>query len=181
MGVLDFDNLSIRNAPRARYWLEVLSADEVNVLLAAKLDTSGFAAAYESAAESVTHLIEALTARIAVLEATYVLTTDARLSDTRLPTVVGDYPVTAIYTRIETYDFPNIPAASASSFDVSVPGAEDGDLVTVTPTASGYAGGQIIYSGRVSAPDTVQVTAVNVSAGDIDPDSAVFKIMVIKF
>ena len=75
-------------------------------------------------------------------------------------------------------DFPSIGAASQANLTASVPGAAVGDVVDLGLPAAPAAG--ITWDAFVSAADTVTVRATNVTAGAVDPASAVYRLMVNK-
>jgi hypothetical protein len=78
-----------------------------------------------------------------------------------------------------TLDFPSVASLAAQSLTVTVTGAADGDKVVIGyPNASDDDG--IIWKSRVSAANTVTITAVNYTLGSIDPASGTFKVSVIK-
>ncbi len=81
------------------------------------------------------------------------------------------------YTASLTYDFPNIAAQSQATTTVTVKGARAGDAVLVCPTTA-VAG--LMFDGTVSASDTVQVRAVNYSAGGIDTGSQTYRVIVLQ-
>ena len=81
-------------------------------------------------------------------------------------------------TRDVALDFPSIGAASQANLTASVPGAAVGDVVDLGLPAAPAAG--ITWDAFVSAADTVTVRATNVTAGAVDPASAVYRLMVDK-
>jgi hypothetical protein len=88
--------------------------------------------------------------------------------------VIGVGNVTA------TLDFPNTAAQTSSDLTVSVPGAVDGDEVTLTvPSVSMLASS--CYNAWVSAADTVTVRFNNYSAGALDPASGDFRVVVRRY
>jgi len=76
-----------------------------------------------------------------------------------------------------TLDFGATGAQSQSALTVSVPGARSGDAVQVSP-ATDVSG--IIFTGVVTAKDTVTVYAKNFSSGSINPASQIFRIIVLQ-
>ena len=74
-----------------------------------------------------------------------------------------------------TLDFPSTAAAATSTLTTTVTGARVGDDVLVTPTTP-VAG--LVYSGYVSANDTVTVRVINVTASPVDPASQVYGVVV---
>lgn len=75
----------------------------------------------------------------------------------------------------KTIDFGSITAQNQASSTVAVTGARSGDAVSVTPSAD-TAG--IVFSGVVTAKDTVTIYAKNFTAGSIDPASTTFRVIV---
>lgn len=84
---------------------------------------------------------------------------------------IGPVVVTA------TLDFPNTLAQTSSDLTVTVPGAVDGDIVSI-----GVPNGSILadscYNAWVSAADTVTVRFNNYSAGAQNPASGSFRVAV---
>lgn len=76
-----------------------------------------------------------------------------------------------------TIDFGSAAAQGQSSATVTIAGVRSGDAVHVTPTAD-VSG--IVFTGVVTAADTVTVYAKNYSAAGIDPASQVFRIIVLQ-
>ena len=76
-----------------------------------------------------------------------------------------------------TLDFANTAAGGQSSLTATVDGARSGDLVMVTPTAD-VSG--MIFTGVVTARDTVTVYAKNFSTGAVDPASQIYRILVVQ-
>lgn len=66
-------------------------------------------------------------------------------------------------------NFGSVPATSTAEVTVTVTGAAVGDSVTVTPNATLASG--FVWSGYVSAADTVKIRVANVTVGALDPDS----------
>lgn len=91
----------------------------------------------------------------------------------------GGSQLRGVYSQTATLDFPSVPANSTTNLTISVPGAAVGDTVHLGPPATVLAG--INYLGYVSATDTVQVRAVNVTTGPLDPASATFRATVIHY
>ena len=81
------------------------------------------------------------------------------------------------YTASLIHDFASIGAQSQATQTVTVLGARVGDAVVVRPTT---AVNGIILDGTVSAANTVTVRAVNYSTGAIDPDSQVYRVIVLQ-
>ena len=76
-------------------------------------------------------------------------------------------------TYSEPSDFGSISAQSSSNITMTVTGAVVGDHVLVQSTQNPLG---LIYSARVSASNTVMVTAYNITANPIDPDPATISI-----
>lgn len=75
-----------------------------------------------------------------------------------------------------TIDFGSIAALAQTTSDVTLEGARAGDAVQVT--TANVAG--VVFSGCVTADDTVTVYAKNFSAGAVNPPSQVFRIIVLQ-
>ena len=76
-----------------------------------------------------------------------------------------------------TIDFGNTASGGQSSSTVTVTGARSGDIVIVTPTADVTG---MVFTGVVTAIDTVTVYAKNFSTGAVDPGSQVYRILVVQ-
>jgi hypothetical protein len=75
-----------------------------------------------------------------------------------------------------TLDFASIASLAEGTQTVTVTGARVGDAVQVTaPNVTG-----VIFSGAVTADDTVTVYAKNFSAGAVNPPSQAFRIIVLQ-
>jgi hypothetical protein len=82
------------------------------------------------------------------------------------------------FTTAATIDFGGIPAQNElASAGITVTGARVGDAVQVYPTAN-VSG--VIFTGSVTANNTVLVYAKNFSAGAVNPVSQVFRIIVLQ-
>ena len=68
-------------------------------------------------------------------------------------------------------------AGAASTTTASIPGAQPGDAVLVTPFAQTTG---IVYSGTVTAASTVTVRGQNVTASTIDPAATTFAVIVLR-
>jgi len=77
----------------------------------------------------------------------------------------------------EALDFGATGAQSQSALTVTVTGARSGDAVQVNPTTD-VSG--IVFTGVVTAKDTVTVYAKNFSSGSINPASQIFRIIVLQ-
>lgn len=85
-----------------------------------------------------------------------------------------------IGAAVATLDFPNTLAQQSADLTVAVPGAVDGDLVTVgVPVACMLT--NCCYTGYVSAPDVVSVRLNNYSAVAKNPPSGKFQIGVSRY
>jgi hypothetical protein len=82
----------------------------------------------------------------------------------------------------DTIDFPNIPANSTATHDVTIVGVIPGEAVLVTCTDVRTGNDQrVIFTGFVaSTPDTVTVLATNTSGAGINLPSLSFKIIVFR-
>ena len=76
-----------------------------------------------------------------------------------------------------TLDFGATAAQSQSSLTVTVTGARSGDAVQVAPLAD-VSG--IVFTGVVTAIDTVTVYAKNFSSGSINPASQKYRVIVLQ-
>lgn len=77
-----------------------------------------------------------------------------------------------------TLDFPSAAAGAGNNLTVTVNGAVVGDTVLIGLRAAPTGG--LIFSGWVSAADTVTVRAQNPTAGAVDAASAVYDVVVLK-
>lgn len=85
-----------------------------------------------------------------------------------------------VYVATATLDFPNTAAGTSSDLTVTVPGAQDGDIVCVgVPNACVLSNS--CYTGWVSAADTVTVRFNNYSSGAQNPASGDFNISVTRY
>lgn len=86
----------------------------------------------------------------------------------------------AVIKATATLDFPNTAANAVSDLTVAVPGALDGDIVTIgVPATSVPAGGS--YSAWVSATDVVTVRFANNTAVAQNPASGDFFVVVTRY
>jgi hypothetical protein len=89
--------------------------------------------------------------------------------------------VQAILSATATLDFASIAASSFADLTITVTGAVSGDTVIVNPIA-GSATTDVVYTGWVSAANTVTIRASNVSSTTArDPASGTFRATVIRF
>jgi len=97
-----------------------------------------------------------------------------------MPDISGTMAV--ILVGSDTIDFPNIPANSTATQDVTIVGVIAGDAVLVTCTDVRIGADQlVVFTGFVaSTPDTVTVLASNTSGAGINLPSLSFKIIVFK-
>jgi len=81
-------------------------------------------------------------------------------------------------TRVKgqvTVDFVSCPAATVTIQTVTIPGAQLGDVVLMSPPAAGLSVAVQAGVGYVSAANTVKMPVVNPTAGALDPAAAVFE------
>ena len=96
-----------------------------------------------------------------------------------------DIILTAIdnkFTSLEAsalLDFPSTDPNTSNVLTISVPGAADGDIVSLGIPNISYNNASF-YTARVSATDTVTISFTNVSLNPIDPEAGIFKVKVIK-
>jgi hypothetical protein len=77
-----------------------------------------------------------------------------------------------------TLDFGSVSANSQSSgLTVTIPGAKQGDSVSVTPYLDTVG---IAYKALVTADGTVTIYAINFTAGAINPASMQYRVVVIQ-
>jgi len=93
---------------------------------------------------------------------------------TALPTAIS---WTKGFNQTATIDFPNTLANAQSNATVTVIGARAGDAVQVSPLAD-VSG--IIFTGVVTANDTVTVYAKNFTVAAINPASQIYRIVVLQ-
>ncbi len=95
--------------------------------------------------------------------------------------VGGGTIVQNILSATATLDFPSIAASSFADLTITVTGAVSGDTVIVNPIA-GSATTDVVYTGWVSAANTVTIRASNVSSTTArDPASGTFRATVVRF
>lgn len=95
--------------------------------------------------------------------------------------VGGGTVVQNILSATATLDFSSIAANGFQDLTIIITGAVSGDTVIVNPIA-GSATTDVVYTGWVSAADTVTIRASNVSATTArDPASGTFRATVIRF
>ncbi|HEY3265335.1 MAG TPA: glycosyl hydrolase family 28-related protein [Armatimonadota bacterium] len=73
-----------------------------------------------------------------------------------------------------TLDFPSIAAKGAAELTVTVPGAQVGDAVSVSPNGAAESG--LVWSGYISAANTATVRVGNVSAVAVNPAARVWQV-----
>lgn len=78
-----------------------------------------------------------------------------------------------------TIDFGSIASQDQLTSNITVTDAADGDEVILGYTNAAAASG-VVYTARVSATNTVTVTAYNITLSPVDPGSGIFKVSVIK-
>ena len=81
------------------------------------------------------------------------------------------------FNVVEALDFGATGAQAQTAIAVTVPGARSGDAVQVTPAAD-VSG--IVFTGVVTAKDTVTVYAKNFSSGSVNPASQNYRIIVLQ-
>ena len=81
------------------------------------------------------------------------------------------------YTQAATLDFPNTLAQAQSGLTVTVAGVRVGDAVQVAPTAD-VSG--IVFTGVVTANNTVTVYAKNFTSAAIDPLPQSFRLFILQ-
>lgn len=81
------------------------------------------------------------------------------------------------FNVVETLDFANTGAQSQSSLTVTIAGVRQGDAVQVAPLAD-VSG--VIFTGVVTADNTVTVYAKNFSSGAVNPASQLYRIIVLQ-
>lgn len=77
-----------------------------------------------------------------------------------------------------TVDFGNTLGSATTAVNVAVTGARAGDWVEVASQAAAGINAGIVLHGKVTADDQVTLEASNVTAGALDPASAVYNILV---
>lgn len=102
-----------------------------------------------------------------------------KISGTSSQILMADGSVSTILSGSATLDFPSTPAQTSSELTISVPGASEGDVVSLGISNSAAVTNGV-YSARVSATDTVTVKFNNYSILAIDPPSGTFKVKVFK-
>lgn len=75
-------------------------------------------------------------------------------------------------------NFPSVAAAGQQELTITVTGAAVGDTVVLAPPAAPEAG--LVWTGRVSAANTVTVRVSNITAAPVDPAAATWGAQVIK-
>lgn len=81
-------------------------------------------------------------------------------------------------TRIKgqvTVDFASCGPAAVTIQSVTLPGAQLGDVVLMSPPAAGLSVAVMCGTGYVSAANAVKMPVVNPTAGALDPASATFE------
>lgn len=77
-----------------------------------------------------------------------------------------------------TFDPASIATVTTAEQNMTVPGVKLGDFVFVSkPTVTAGFG---VVNARVSAADTVTITAVNPTAGSVNPSSETWTVMVVR-
>lgn len=98
----------------------------------------------------------------------------------RIQRIGGRRATTAMsFAASAVLDFASVAANTrGTGLTVSVPGANVGDQVSVTPAAGAPANAGIVLDGYVTAANVVTVYPSNVTAGAIDPASATYNVNV---
>jgi len=78
---------------------------------------------------------------------------------------------------VATLDFASIAAQSQAGLAVTIARARAGDAVQITPTVDVPG---VVFTGVVTAPNTVTVYAKNFTAGAIDPAAQVYRIILLQ-
>lgn len=110
---------------------------------------------------------------------------DQDLKTTGKPTFAGikidstGTTIEAVLTATATLDFPNTAAQTSSDLTITVTGAAVGDAVLLGTPATPDANS--CFTAWVSAADQVTCRFNNYSAGAIDPASASYRAVVMKF
>lgn len=88
--------------------------------------------------------------------------------------------ITKVITATDTLDFPDTLPQTSSDLPIALPGAVDGDVVSLgVPSSSVLPDSS--YTAFVSAPNVVTVRFNNYSAGNQDPSSGDFRVMITQF
>lgn len=82
-------------------------------------------------------------------------------------------------TKLETLDFPNIPASTNADLTITIKGVKSGDTVISTPPSTIEAG--LSWCSFVSANNTVTVRLHAHATAAIDPAPAIWRITVFKY
>lgn len=91
---------------------------------------------------------------------------------------VFDYVEAKRLTATAVLDFPSIAAGTIQALAITVTGAATGDAVALGPPSGIEA--NLMWSGRVSAANTVTIRLLNISGAPIDPASATWRATVFK-
>jgi hypothetical protein len=76
-------------------------------------------------------------------------------------------------------NFGSIAAQDQGALSISVPGARVDDIVAISEP-NGIPSG-LVVAARIGSNDTVNVRALNITAGAIDPPAGVYRAIVFKF
>ncbi len=87
--------------------------------------------------------------------------------------------ISGVMSNTAALDYSSIAANATTELTITVTGAAAGDSVQVNPNGAPETG--LIWSGYVSAADTVTVRLANVTTGAIDPASRTWRATVTKF
>lgn len=116
--------------------------------------------------------------RVEVLEKSGTLQTGGLVSNSEMVTYVADQFAATILTATAVLDFPSIAAGTIQALAITVTGAATGDAVALGPPSGIEA--NLMWSGRVSAANTVTIRLLNISGAPIDPASATWRATVFK-
>jgi hypothetical protein len=91
----------------------------------------------------------------------------------------GGVDFTKLLTATATLDFASIAAGATAELTITVTGAATGDFVILAAPSGIEAG--LMWTGFVSAADTVKIRLHNTTGGAVDPASASWKATVMTF
>ncbi len=90
------------------------------------------------------------------------------------------YTLAKTLTNTATLDFPSTAPLATSTLNITVNGAVDGDVVTLG-VPSGSMNASCAFIAYVSAANTVTVSFINYSGGNVNPASGTFRVSVLKY
>ena len=113
--------------------------------------------------------------------ATTALTLDASQNATFAGSVAigGGTAITKVLSATATLDFPSISSSDTHTLTMTVTGAVAGDSVFIGVPAALDA--NLIWSGSVTAADTVTIRMHNASGASVDPASGTYRVTVFQF